>query len=274
MYFLNDVEKKYLLNHLHKVTRKVGVTDELRGWSWYEEPLKPYYDITLPMYIICGKYCPTSRDVYLRYVQKEPGEPSPRMVLGQTIHSLVASIFNSFLDTTNLHLESEDPRLQQVSEFVEAEARAAILKQKSQQPYASERDILHTSLPFLVEHRISGELLGLSGLLSIDALDYLHGILFDLKVGKKKDFYRLYCTGYALVFESIYEVPVDVGCTVYIDFRNDRLFISKDLFHISDNLRSWWVEERDHKMELVSTSEDPGKPRTCPESCSYYNTCR
>jgi CRISPR-associated protein Csa1 len=275
MYFLNDIEKKYLMNHLLKISRTVGVSDELRGWSWYKEPLKPYYDVRLPMYSICSKYCDTARDVYLRHVEKEEGEPTPQVELGSAVHSAVSSLFHALLEGDDFPgLEESDPRIEQVVEYVRAEAHAAIIERRTEQPYSTKRDILHTSLPFLVEHRISGRLLGLSELLSIDAFDYLRGILFDLKTGKERDFYKLYCTGYAMVFESVYEVPVDIGCTVYVDFRNENLHVRKDLFHISDDLRSWWIEERDNKLELVSTCNDPGKPSKCPESCMYYTICR
>ena len=275
MYFLNDLEKKYLVNHLLKVSRKVGVSEELRGWSWYREPLHPYHAVRLPMYAVCSRYCSTARDVYVRFVLHEKGELSPEMVLGADIHKAVSSILASFKEESDSDITiPQDPKVQSVAEYVETEAKSALLHQKTKQPYATKSDILHTSIPFLVEHRISGELLGLSDVLSIDAVDYLHDIIFDLKVGKKRDFYRLYSTGYALVFESIYEVPMDIGCTVYVDFRNDQLHITKDLFHISDNLRSWWIEERDTKMELVSNSEDPGRPEHCPGNCMYYFACR
>jgi len=275
MFFLTDLEKKYLLNHLLKVSRKVGVSDELRGWSWYDEPLKPYHDIRLPMYLICSKYCPTSRDVYLRSVQKEKGEPTPEIELGTAIHSAVFNILQALMEDEDFPLENyQDPRIQNVAEYVHAQARASILKRQAEQPYASRRDVLQTSLPFLIEHKISGGLLGLSELLSIDALDYLHNIVFDLKVGKQEEAYRLYCTGYALVFESVYEVPIDTGCLVYVDFKGEKLHVTKDLFHLSDNLRSWWIEERDKKLEMVSTNEDPGKPSSCPKTCMYYTVCR
>lgn len=274
MFFLSDLEKKYLLTHLLKVSRRIGVSDELRGWSWYQEPLKPYYEDKLPMYLICSKYCPTSRDVYLRHVRKEKGEPTPEIEFGAAIHSAVSSIFQALLEGESPPLENFNSRIRSVAEYTQAQAKAAILKRQAEQPYASKRDILQTSLPFLIEHKISGGLLGLSELLSIDALDYLHSIMFDLKAGKQAEVYRLYCTGYALVFESVYEVPIDVGCLVYVDFKGQNLHISKDLFHISDNLRSWWIEERDNKLEMVSRSEDPGMPAQCPKTCLYYSVCR
>jgi len=59
VYYLNDIEHKQLLKKLRPLSRSVGVTEELRGWSWDNSPLKPYHDVKLPMYSICSKYCPT-----------------------------------------------------------------------------------------------------------------------------------------------------------------------------------------------------------------------
>ncbi|MBC7121098.1 MAG: CRISPR-associated protein Cas4 [Candidatus Methanosuratus sp.] len=49
-------------------------------------------------------------------------------------------------------------------------------------PSPPPRDVMATSVPFLVEHKVSGELLGLSGILSPDCYDYLRKIVFDVKV--------------------------------------------------------------------------------------------
>lgn len=131
-----------------------------------------------------------------------------------------------------------------------------------------------TSIPFLVEHRISGELLGLSGLLRVDCFDYLRNIVFDIKVSDEtRSWYRLYPTGYAVVLESVYEIPVDAGCIVYVRFRENKLSIERDLFFISDDLRSWWIEERDEKLKMVAQRTDPGFPNVCPEGCIYREAC-
>ncbi|MEM3581363.1 MAG: hypothetical protein QXQ64_08940, partial [Candidatus Bathyarchaeia archaeon] len=38
LYFLSDVEHKYLLYQLLPTARDVGVSKELRGWSWHQPP--------------------------------------------------------------------------------------------------------------------------------------------------------------------------------------------------------------------------------------------
>jgi CRISPR-associated protein Csa1 len=153
---------------------------------------------------------------------------------------------------------------------------AQIAELSCSQPYASELDLLGTAVPFLVEHKLSGELLGLSGILSVDCFDYLRTIMFDLKVSSlKEDWHRLYSLGYALVFESIHEVPIDICCTVYLNVKNGKISVYKDLFFANDELRQWWLEERDKKLEIVAERKDPGKPERsqCNEYCQYYNIC-
>lgn len=163
-----------------------------------------------------------------------------------------------------------------VWEYVLTNAESKFREALNSQPYSTEEDMIVTSAPFLIEHKISGELIGCSGILSVDCYDYLHNIMFDVKTGIKKEevnFYKLYTTGYALVFESVYEVPVDIGCTVFLNFKDNRLLVERDLFHISDDLRSWWIEERDKKAEMVFEEKDPGVVE-CERRCMYEAVCK
>ncbi|MGD6932572.1 MAG: type I-A CRISPR-associated protein Cas4/Csa1, partial [Candidatus Bathyarchaeia archaeon] len=167
-------------------------------------------------------------------------------------------------------------KCKQVWDFTNKMCEAQLAELSCSQPYASEMDLLGTAVPFLVEHKLSGELLGLSDILSVDCFDYLRTIMFDLKVTSvKEDWHRLYSLGYALVFESIHEVPVDICCTVYLNVENGKISVQKDLFFANDELRQWWLEERDKKLEIVAERKDPGKPERslCKEYCQYYNVC-
>jgi len=292
MYYLSEVENQYLVRKLRPASRERGVSEQMRGWSWNEPPLKPYYDVKLPMYVVCGKYCPTDRDVYIRYVLKEKGTPTIPMVMGAAMHKTVEAAYACVKQGSDTSFEqwygslsidrtrefSEDARryAQMVWNHVVVNARSSISTSLASQPYATEEDVLSTSVPFLVEHRITGELLGLSGILSVDCYDYMRSIMFDLKVGVKPssmDFYKLYPTGYALVFESVYEVPVDIGCTVFLNFSRERIVIQRELFHIGDELRSWWLEERDRKAEIVAEGHDPGIAPQCKRACMFEDVC-
>lgn len=269
------------------------MSKDLRGWNWHQPPLKPYFnDVKLPMYDASSKYCPTNRDVYLRNIEKVHGVVSGRMALGKLMHGLVSNSLQAFLQRRNVSFEdwwktirwgeiSESPEnvkgcCAEAWKFMQKMCEAKYAEVSSRQPYGSELDLMASAVPFLIEHKISGELLGLSGILSLDCYDYLRAIMFDLKVtGKPEDWHRLYSVGYALVFESVHEVPVDVCCTVYLSFDNGRLSVNKDLFFASDELRNWWVEERDKKLEIVAEKKDPGKPERsqCKDYCPFFGSC-
>jgi CRISPR-associated protein Csa1 len=292
VFFLSEIDHKKLINQILPNAREVGVSEDLRGWSWHKTPMKPYYDgVRIPMYSVCSKYCPTGRDVFLNIVKKSKGTLNHKVKQGAAIHETVRTTLNAFIDGKEFNFEDwyngvlkeksiEKPddvlieRSRSAWQFTNVMCKSHFMDGVSRQPYASKRDVMATALPFLVEHRISGELLGLSGLLGIDCYDYLRNVVFDLKVADEvKDWFRLYPTGYAIVLESVYEIPVDVGCTVYVSFRENKLTVSTDLFFINDDMRSWWVEERDKKLEIVAQKKDPGFPNTCYEDCMYRAEC-
>jgi len=288
---LSDLEHKLLIHKLLPTAREIGVSNDLRGWSWHRAPLKPYYEeVKLPMYTICSKYCTSGRDVYLRFVEDVHGRINFKIALGKILHGVVSDCLQAFIYNKDLTFEEWTRKIRwdeipaspkEVLPYANrvwnylvkiCEARYADIETK--QPYASKQDLLSSTVPFLIEHKISGELLGLSGLLSLDCYDYLHAIMFDLKVeSNPEEWHKLAPVGYALVFESIHEVPIDICCTVYLNVIGEKMTVNKNLFFASDELRNWWIEERDDKLEIVAERKDPGKPEACPKDCMYYNTC-
>ena len=58
----------------------------------------------------------------------------------------------------------------------------------------------------------------------------------DLKFGPRERFHRLTTTGYALVLESLFERPVDVGCVVYARVVQGRVVVERDFHVIGDEL--------------------------------------
>ena len=294
MYFLTDLERKLLLNKILPQAREVGVSPQLRGWNWHQPPLKPYYDdVKLPMYAVANRYCPTGRDIYLRFVEKEREKLNEKIGLGKIVHGAVSDALLSFIEGKQITFQewtekirwgdipAERNRALKVAEKIWSHVwslcKARLEEAKASQPYASQHDLILSTVPFLIEHKISGELLGLSGLLSIDCYDYLSSIMYDLKyiTDEYRDWFRLAPVGYALVFESVHEIPIDVCGVVTVKLLNGKIFVKKDLFFAGDELRSWWIEERDRKLEIVAEGRDPGTPKdnTCPEDCIYYHIC-
>jgi len=244
------------------------------------------------MYAVASKFCPTDRDVYLRYVLKEKGMPTLKIALGKMVHGAVSDCLLSYLSGRETEFDEwwstirwdeipANPEVvreptRAVWDHVSRALRARHGELAASQPYASPRDIIASTAPYLVEHKISGELLGLSGLLSLDCYDYLWCIMFDLKVqSEPKDWHRLAPVGYALVFESVHEVPIDVCGIVYVNWRDGKLTVKKDLFLAGDELRNWWIQERDRKLEIVANGRDPGKPPKSESDvhCMFYEAC-
>ncbi len=276
VYYLSDLDLKYLTLNLRPASRINPVPEELRGWNWHSPPLKPYYDVRLPMYLICGNYCSSGRDVYFAIVEKAEREEEFPITLGKAVHDAVAMAIK---EAKRLNFNAAPPEygnekidraIRLVWEYTITACKSAFLKTRAEQPYASEEDIILTSMPFLVEHRLDGSLLGCSGIISVDCYDYLRNIVFELKVGEGIG--RLHTTGYALVIESIYEIPVDIGCVITLNF-GEKLSITKDLHYIDANLRSRWIEERDRKAEIVFKEIDPGKAENCSRFCLFKNRC-
>lgn len=301
MYFPSEEERRYVLRGLLPEVRQQGVSEDLRGWSWDRPPLKPAYDAPLAMYEVAGKYCASGRDVYLRRVQRVLAAPNRAMLEGRALHQVLARMI---IEAKRLiyeygaacigHLErlrelphpslegsplSEEERkvLGTKMGVVRAyEARRIVERVESvlaRQPHVGPDGLVALALPVSVEVRLSGRYLGLSEHLAVDAITFAETIVADVKFGPREEFHRLGTTGYALVLESLYEAPVNIGCIVYVQFRDDRLVIERDLHIIGDELRRWFIDERDEKMRLVSEEWDPGLPAACYPTCPYLLVC-
>lgn len=305
MYFLTDEEKKHLLRYHLPRARERGVAEELRGWNWHQPPLEPVYkDVVLALYEVANAYCPTGRDVYLRRVHKEKGQPNVAMVRGTIFHTVVAGVivaakraiygegvanYQAICERIQSHpalslgtwanqLSSEDfeatvSMVEILAAFEKTRVLARIQEVLTKQPYIGEDSLVSLALPVVVEQKLDGSFLGLSPNLSTDAFVFWEPMVLDMKFDRERNFHRLCTTGYALVMEALYEFPVNLGCIVYGEFRGDRLIVKKDIHIISDELRQWFVETRDEKARLVAEEIDPGKTGECYETCPYYHFC-
>jgi CRISPR-associated protein Csa1 len=310
MYFFSEEERKYLLKKLIPKARDKGISEDLRGWNWHSAELSPPHDINLPIWELSDRYCETGRDVFLRHVHKASVPPSPEMVAGRIYHSAIAELYpmaKRLIYTqglgicTNLAnvlmqrlpdavLEAEEQLAsagaegegaQEVSanlgklwSFETSRIVYAIYSYLGKYRYLSDDSLINHALPFVVEHKLDGQYLGLSNNLSADAVNMGGMLICDLKTGSKRDFHKLSVTGYALVYESLYEVPINIGCTVYLSFPKNHPtpHIERDFFIISDEVRQWFIEERDGKQDMIFYERDPGKCQKATD-CRYKEYC-
>jgi len=303
MYFLSDEEKRLVLRRLAPQARERGVAEDLRGWNWHRPPLSPIFDKTrLGVYEVAGQYCPTGRDLYLRRVMKVRVPPNSAMVEGGYLHGVVAGIilaaktiiYRYGADCLEpLAVELERPRYPEELSGELDHQQVAELRKKAEgiwryeyrrivhrvqeaintHPYIGPDAITTLALPVMVEQRLDGTFLGLSKHLSADAFVTSEAMIIDIKFGPREPFHRLSPTGYALVMESLYEYPVNLGCTVYVFFQDDRLVVEREFYLIDDELRQWFIEARDERARIVEEEIDPGPAQECSGSCPYYRQC-
>lgn len=306
MYFLTSDEKQELVKGLIPKTREVGVAEELRGWEWHQPPLQPFYSVKLPVYQVSSRYCPTGRDTYLARVHDYKADPNESMIFGSLMHEILNKVLvnakklvymmgvdnltliekeltqpiddwlKQYFYTNHIDLELYDilsTRANQVHSFEVNRIINRLQDVLSRFRYVREDSLVAQSIPIALGYRLDGTRLGLSSNLSTDAMTIAEPMVINLKFGEPRDFHRLTTTAYALVMESLYEHPVDLGCVIYVQFEEDRILINKDMHMIDDELRQWFIEERDEKMRMVYEEIDPGISSKCPSDCSYYNYC-
>ena len=286
MYFLNDEEKRLLLRRLLPQSRERDIAPELRGWNWDKPPLSPIYDVKLGVYEIANNYCPTNRDLYLRRVLGVRTTPNRAMIEGGLLHSLLCKIIiatkrviyehgancldalrvlnkEDFVDIEGKFLsqqEQEDirARAEQLWDYEHHSILSRVQDVLARQPYIGPDALVAMALPVTVDQRLNGSFLGLSSHLSVDAFVFSEPMVVDIKFGKKQRFHHLTTTGYALVMESLYEYPINVGCIVYPSFWKGRFAVERDFHLIDDELRQWFIEERDERMRMTHEEIDPG----------------
>jgi len=309
MYFLGDDERKHLLKGLLPKTRQTEVAEELRGWSWPQPPLEPVYPVRLALFEVAGRYCSSGRDVYLRHVQGVRPEPSVAMLQGSLFHAVVAAVlveakrliythgiegYRSVLDELNRSIGSPELPGEAVKvlerfpdgQAAEAKAKARVLRDFEvsrvvariqdilvRQPYIGTDSLAASAVPVVVEQKVDGSFLGLSSQLSVDAYTFSEVMILDTKFGRRRDFHRLTTTGYAMVCEALTEYPINIGCIVYGRFEGDRLIVEKDFHIIDDELRQWFIEERDAKARMVYEEHDPGLASDCGVGCGFWRVC-
>ncbi|NPA69643.1 MAG: type I-A CRISPR-associated protein Cas4/Csa1 [Crenarchaeota archaeon] len=251
-----------ILKYLRTLRRENDVSENLRGWEWYREPVRPITDmVKLSVADISNRYCSTMRDIYLKYVANINARPSFSMIWGKAIHET----FRSILETARKMLTEGE--IMTGSELLEKFYEDNIIEvtidlvlknilkdrgelDNSDSQFSKIRKACINLAKFLLlqlaskidvelaKNRMSIDLASrvlpfftefkidgsLIGLKDCLKVDILyHNIVIELKCGKPEPFHKLALTGYALAIESDLEIPVDYGVLIYVNFSNGKL---------------------------------------------------
>ncbi len=130
------------------------------------------------------------------------------------------------------------------------------------------------ALPIDVNVPVPGRYLGLAEPTIADAVSFRDGIVFAIMFEPPEERHHLVTTGLALAAESAFERPFDIGCTVFLRGRGNRVEVRRDFHVIGDEVRQVFIEEQDDRMHMLDAGVDPGLPEQCPPSCPLLVTCR
>ena len=308
MYYLDLIEIKRLTRDLLPRVRDHQVDERLRGWNWFDSPIRPYSnELLLPVWDIACSICPTRRDAWIRHrVLRRSVPTTVYQAKGFIIHKLISSMFlkakklvylgyedlrdelvryaeesvKKEIEEIQKNIELDNRDVKDLTEFCSQIARwqatrieSKVLEVKARYPFLNEESLVQLSFPIATEIIVDGSLLGLSKYLRADAAWMLGGIIFDVKLGRKEEWHRIQVAGYALAFESVFERPVDVGCTIYVSKVGKNIRIDRDFYIIGDYLRSSFLEKRDELQMMLLKDMEPDVADRCPKYCVFKSFC-
>lgn len=285
----------------------VDVSEELRGWRWFDYPVVCSSSVRLGVSDIAGGFCDSGRFVYLKYVLrvKQP-RVAERVALGSFIHRVYSEIVRvakksiymcnnldkcSFKENFESHREDvfrgiygefkglkKDIALKVFNKLWDYGLNvycSAFEKVKSMSPYLRVDGAASLIVPLATEFPIDGSLIGLTKAIRVDGF-LPPSIIVELKTRELKPVYNVALAAYAMAFESQYEVPVNYGVLVNLRFgRNYSSFkVYEKIVKINDSLRQEFIDLRDKMARIVEEELDPGFPEKCDPECPYLTYCR
>jgi len=245
----------------HGYRSQPRVSWRLRGWRYRERPVRPAVSGFLSVSTVASDFCPTARDVYLRYVEGFEAPPSAPMIRGTLYHGTMEAVVISakrlvysgitpdldfgralsdqagaaideliagerdLIERAGVGPEELEQVHQNMLKLWRLEAcqiSAAVASMLSSAPRINPDSLVAHAIPLTIEHRIDGSRVGLSRGLSIDAFQALRPMIMEMKTGREQEFHRLTLAGYALAFESAFGRAVNFGMLAYVRFLEDR----------------------------------------------------
>lgn len=280
---------------------EVSVSDELRGWRWEEPPIRPSYGVQLTVSDVSGGFCETGRYVFLKYVKRLQGVPSPQLLRGRFIHDVISEahrfakmiIYRGILNPGRFRrkfmrigvkvyrnlskgLKGFDHRgiFKLLWRSAADTFSSSLARIRSQSPYLRVDSIASLAIPAHTEYPVDGSLIGLTRGIRIDAI-LPPAVLIEFKTREIKPESELGLAGYALAFENQYEIPVNHGVLIKLDIDEERsdFKVYEKLVPIVDSLRAEFLNVRENLAQIVEMQIDPGVSSTCDKACPYWGVC-
>ncbi len=287
---------------------KVEVSDELRGWSWEESPVTTTQSRLLGVSDITSGFCPTGRDLYLRYVEVVRGKDNPTLQMGRLVHEVFEaaveeakkSVYLTWPDTDGDRVEEVmraagealGRRILRKYDLLDPEVAAWVFRKlwgmavrtysaavdeaRTKSRYLRLDSLVHAAVPVIAEFPIDGSVIGLSRALRVDAF-LPPNLMMELKTREPRRVFELALAGYALAMEAQYGFPVNHALLTYVWVRPEsrEVIVRPKIVMISEDLRQDFIDARDERREIIEYGVDPGKPRggECPHECPYRHYC-
>lgn len=290
-------------------TSRIEVSEELRGWRYFDYPLRPPSSSKISVGDLSLEFCQTGRLFFLRQVERTGEIEKPLLARGKYIHGIFSAaittakriILNeaarngpSFLmafqeegsrvkstlsrEFAFIYKFEDEERLDRIFNRIWGMAANTysyqLDKTVTRSPYLSLDGIVSNVVPVLTEFPLDGTYLGFQKSIRIDAI-LLPSLLVEVKTRELKHEHKIGLAAYAMVFESLFNMPVDYALilNLMVDRNAEDMKVYEELVPISDSLRTTTIERRDAALKIVDDGVDPGKPDICSSNCPYYEVC-
>lgn len=256
----------------------VEISPEYRGWNYDKPPVKPPAYPGLALSDFAYGYCPTGRNIYLKYVLGERGAAVKALVEGQALHQ---ALFKALEDYKKYAYSGHpmSPSFEGVPEDVRPKAEAlykyVATRLLGEHSYVSaarlarSRDsaVFYTA-PIATQVAVDGSPLGMS---YVVADGVALGAVIEFKFGPAQNVDAA-LAGYAMAIEADWGVPIDYGIHVQITV-NSTVEYKATAYPLGDSARTKFLELRDEAIDIITAGRDPGVAPDCPKTCPFYHIC-
>jgi CRISPR-associated protein Csa1 len=291
-------------------TKRVEVSEEMRGWRWYDYPLQPAYSQQLGVSDITSGFCDTQRYVYLKYVERVWQKDNEELQKGALLHEIHAkaneaakrNILKTHWETGTITPEAFHQAYLQDKQKIIQQAKAkyrlipqsqletaintlwsraaynytaALTRATAISRYLNTPDpLISLVAPITTEYPIDGTKLGLTQAIRADG--YIPpGIIIEIKTHPPLEANKYALAGYALAYESQHNTPINYGVFIHVEYNWQTATITTHpkLTPITDELRQAFIEQRDQAQKIITEKIDPKLPPKCNPRCPYLTHC-